>query len=140
MAKGGSGKGLLFVKMSRLARGNAMKGKGDLEPTAEERLQEAFIETDEMGEFLDAQDKARAAAERGDEEVSLPSALISRIFAAVQPLDLAHLRAVWNRVCDEMGMPEQKQAMPDFSATDMTTGKKISVRKEPIYYRKDKEE
>lgn len=116
-----------------------MKGKGDSEPTAEERLYEAFIDTEEMREFLDAQNKARASAERGDKDVLMPAAVIFRIFAAIQPLDVMYLRAAWNRVCDETGMPEQKQPMPDFTAADMTAGKRISVRKKPLHYNTDKE-
>lgn len=117
-----------------------MKGKSDLDPTPEERLEEAFIGTEEMAEFLDAREKAQDAADRGDEEVALPAALAARIFALIQPLDLEHLRAAWNRACDEVGMPEQKKAMPEITVEDVKTGKKISVRKEPLHFKSDKEE
>jgi hypothetical protein len=89
-----------------------MKGDKDLEPTPLERLEEAFIDTDEMREFLAARDKAAEAAERGEKEVLMPAALISRMFAAIQPLDLPHMPAAWNRVCDEKGMPDQKKPEP----------------------------
>ena len=117
-----------------------MKGKSDLDPTPEERLHEAFIDTDEFRALYAAKNKAREAAERGDKEVLLPAALMADVLAITQPFDLDRLRAVWNRVCDEMGMPEQKQAMPEITIKDMTTGKKISVRKEPLHFKNDKEE
>jgi hypothetical protein len=98
-----------------------MTGDNDLEPTPLERLEEAFIDTDEMREFLAAREKAAQAAERGESEVVMPAALIARIFDITQPHDLAHLRHAWNRVCDEQGMPGEKK--PEPAPIEYETGK-----------------
>jgi len=117
-----------------------MQGK-DNEPTAEDRLNEAFIDTDEFRELFAARHKAEKAVERGEKEVSLPAVLMDRVLAITQPLDLEHLQAVYNRLCDEMGLPEEKVAVPEITVADVATGKKISVRKEPLHYKKtDKQE
>ena len=89
-----------------------MKGADNTEPTADDRLNEAFIDTDEFRELFSAQHKAEKAVERGDKEVSLPALLMHRILAVTQPLDLEHLQAVYNRLCDEHGLPDRKIAPP----------------------------
>lgn len=87
-------------------------GKRDIELTVEERLEEAFIDTDDFRALFRAKDRAREAAERGDGEVLLPAALMADILAMTQPLDLEHLQAVWNGLCDEHGLPEKKITPP----------------------------
>ena len=72
----------------------------------------ALLATDEMTEFTNAQSAASHAVERGDAEVMMPAALIHRIFQITQPLDLEHIRQAYNRVCDELGKPEEKQPDP----------------------------
>jgi hypothetical protein len=89
-----------------------MTDKRDTEPTPEERVEQAFIDTDEFRELFAAKDRANEAAERGDKEVALPAGLMARVLAITQPLDLEHLQAVWNRLCDEHGAPEKKIAPP----------------------------
>lgn len=115
-----------------------MKGKSDRTP--EDLLNEAFIDTDEFRALDRAETKAREAAKRGEAEVLLPAALMAEVLAVTQPFDLVRLRAVWNRLCDEMGLPEQKQAMPEITVADMATGSKITVRKKPLQYKKAEEE
>jgi hypothetical protein len=75
-------------------------------------VEEAFLDTDEMIEFADAQAAATHAVERGEAEVLMPAALMQLIFQQTQPLELPHLRQAWNRVCDELGKPEEKKAEP----------------------------
>lgn len=72
----------------------------------------AFLAIDEMAEFLNAQSAAEHAAERGEEKVLMPAALMKQIFTAVQPLDLEHLRVRFNQLCDEMGQPGEKVPEP----------------------------
>ena len=65
-----------------------------------------------MTEFMNAQSAAEHAAERGEEMVLMPTALMKRIFTVTQPLDLEHLRQRFNLLCDEMGQPGEKVSEP----------------------------
>ena len=71
----------------------------------------AFLDPDEMIEFMNAKAAAEEAAERGDAEVPMPAALMHKMFAVTQPMDLDHLRTRFNRLCEELGKPEEK--VPD---------------------------
>ncbi len=77
-----------------------------------DRLAEAFTETPEMAAYLDFIDTANEAIERGDKEATLPTAFLSRAIHEFQPMDYPHLRETWNRLCDEMGLPEEKKPVP----------------------------
>lgn len=88
------------------------KAKSNSITTPETDVALAFLDTDEGIEFMDAKAAAEHACERGDAEVLMPAALMRLIFQQLQPLELEHCRQAWNRVCDEVGKPEDKQAEP----------------------------
>ena len=97
------------------------KVKSNSTSTPEMAVTDAFLATDEMGEFLSAQSAARNASERGEAEVTLPAALMHTILRAAQPMDFDHLRQAHNRICDELGKPEEK--VPDPPPVEYEEGK-----------------
>jgi hypothetical protein len=90
---------------------NRRQGKGgDMTDEKMEALQAEFIETDEMADYLDFTEKVRDAVERGDSEVTVPTAFLARVIPSFQPLDFPHLREAYNALCDRHGLPEARQS------------------------------
>lgn len=108
-----------------------------LRPPTVNDLWAAFFDTDEMAEYLAATNKIRAAVNRGDKEVSLPTEFLAKRLPDVIPFHDRDFVDAWNRVCDEVGLPEQKMPFPEEKAdpmvlqNDLHVGRKINLKKSP---------
>ena len=104
-----------------------MTRKGKLPPT-EDALWAAFLETDEVAEYIAATDKISEAIERGEEEVSLPTAFLAKRLPQTIPFHDEAYVVAWNRVCDEAGKPGRKKPLPEAAPDPMVLQKDIKVR------------
>jgi hypothetical protein len=90
-----------------------------------------------MAEYLAATNKISAAIERGDKEVSLPTEFLAKRLPQVIPFHDKEYVDAWNRVCDEVGRPDQKMLAPEEKAdpmvlqNDLPVGRKISLKESP---------
>lgn len=89
-----------------------MSDKSKNYPATEDGLWEAFFETDEMLEYVEASDKINAALERGDAEVALPTAFLAKTISGKVNFQDPEIVAAWNRCCDLVGLPDKKVAEP----------------------------
>lgn len=75
-----------------------------------------FQETDEMEDWDAFVSQSRKALEAGPdaETISVPAAFLRRVIDDIgaTPLMFASYRDRFNELCDEMGLPEEKQAIP----------------------------
>ena len=73
-----------------------------------------FLNTPEMAAWAEFEDAAQAAIDAGDATVEVSTEFLALILPEVKssPLQFRALREVWNRTCDEAGMPEQKRLEP----------------------------
>ena len=95
-----------------------------MEPDAEDKLQLQFLNTPEMEAWAEFQDKAQAAIEAGDATVEVSTSFLALILPEVKssPLQFDALRAVWNRTCDEQGLPQLKQQNTETTEEDAEDG------------------
>lgn|SRR5579885_3376469 len=96
-------------------------------PATEEGLWQAFFDTDEMMEYVHATDKIRAAQERGEAEVALPTAFLARVIANNINFDDPQIVAAWNRCCDLVGLPEKSIEVPGPTADEMRTAHEVKA-------------
>ena len=89
----------------------------------------AFFDTDEMAEYHAATNKISAALKRGDKEVSLPTEFLAKRLPQAVPFHDKEFVDAWNRVCDEVGMPEHKMPLPEEAKDPMVLQDDLQVRK-----------
>jgi hypothetical protein len=77
---------------------------------ASEELYDDFQNTEEMLAWDDFCSAARKALDEGQATAELPTAFLALVLPELRtdPLQFAAMRAVWNRLCDEKGVPEEK--------------------------------
>jgi hypothetical protein len=71
-----------------------------------------FLATEEAAEWQAFTEAANAALENSeDETVTVPAGFLRRAIGeiAADPLQFEHLLRAWNRVADELGLPEEKK-------------------------------
>jgi hypothetical protein len=109
-----------------------------LYPQTEDGLWQAFFDTDEMADYLDATNKINAARERGDAEVSLPVAFLSRAIANNINFDDRRIVDAWNRCCDIVNLPGQKKTFGAGPGVDemrirneVTVGHALTLKTQP---------
>lgn len=75
-----------------------------------DELYDDFQNTDEMLAWDDFCTAARKALDESKTTAELPTAFLTLVLAEIRtdPLQFAALRAAWNRLCDEKGVPEEK--------------------------------
>ena len=111
--------------------------KQPIYPATQSGLWTAFFDTDEMAEYVAATNKISAAIKRGDKEVSLPTEFLAKRLPQAIPFHEKEYVDAWNRVCDEVGMPDQKMPLPEEKTdpmvlqNDLNVGKKISLKESP---------
>ncbi len=80
-----------------------------------DELHARFAETDEFVEWEDFKNMTQEALERDPaaETVTVPAAFLRRVIAEIstQPLIFSALLDRHNRLCDELGLPEEKCAL-----------------------------
>jgi len=113
----------------------------------EDRVQELYIRflgTDEMQDWEEFVEKAKKAlkADPNAETVTVPAAFLRRVMldVATTPHIFDAVRDRFNQLCDEMGLPEEKDTggavlTLNPSAEDMVSRRKFSVRSKPIHYK-----
>jgi hypothetical protein len=95
-----------------------------MEPDAEDKLQLQFLNTPEMEEWAEFQDKAQAAIDAGDATVEVSTSFLALVLPEItsSPLKFDALRAVWNRTCDEQGLPQLKRENTETTEEDAEDG------------------
>lgn len=87
----------------------------ELDP-AETRLIEAFLATEEAEAWQEFGDAASEALEQGKgATVEVPVAFLRLVLPQIRssPHIFDAMNQAWNRVCDELGMPERKKPAPE---------------------------
>lgn len=74
----------------------------------------AFLSTPEMQGWEAFVEQARKGIASGKDRIELPTAFLKLVIEdiASTPLSLDALVEVWNRTCDQEGMPEEKKNAP----------------------------
>ena len=68
-----------------------------------------------MDAWAEFQDKAQAAIDAGEPTVEISTSFLALILPEIKssPLQFDALREVWNRTCDEQGLPQHKKLKPE---------------------------
>lgn len=108
-------------------------------------LYERFLETDEMQDWAAFIDMAKKAlmSEPNAETVTVPAGFLRRVMTdiSIAPTGFSAYRERFNQLCDEMGLPEEKEAigetaaLTEAGAEDMVARRKFSVRSKPLHYK-----
>jgi len=95
-----------------------------MEPDPEDKLQLQFLSTAEMEAWAEFQDKAQAAIDEGSATVEVSTAFLALMLPEIKssPLQFDALRAVWNRTCDEQGLPQLKKQQNETTEEDAEDG------------------
>lgn len=95
-----------------------------MEPDPEDKLQLQFLSTAEMQAWAEFQDAAQAAIDDGHATVEVSTSFLALILPEIKssPMQFDALRAVWNRTCDEQGLPQLKQQNTETTEEDAEDG------------------
>ena len=95
-----------------------------MEPDPEDKLQLQFLSTAEMQALAEFQDAAQAAIDEGRATVEVSTSFLALILPEIKssPLQFDALRAVWNRTCDEQGLPQLKTLNTETTEEDAEDG------------------
>lgn len=95
-----------------------------MEPDPEDKLQLQFLSTAEMQAWAEFQDEAQAAIDEGRATVEVSTSFLALILPEIKssPMQFDALRAVWNRTCDEQGLPQLKQQNTETTEEDAEDG------------------